>query len=826
MGKYQSKFELLINASAGGAKRVLANLQNDLTKTGKQGKSASATIESGWVSAGMAIAGVTAAAYGLKRAMDFAAEGEKIRNVGIAFEQLNDNATATLATLDTAFKGTLDVTSMQQFANQLKLMGLEAEQMGVLSDTAFKVAAAQGKNAADVMKTLASAIGTGRLQTAAQFGIVVTAKGAQEDYARQLGVSVDALDETAKRQALVNALLAEAELKFGAIDTSKFVVQMQQAQKQLADFQSDLNEGFASIANFGVRSIDRAAAQAANLAWSLRHPVMALREVTHVMPFASAETIELAKSQSESAKASQEAADRHRALAESLRSVRAAMQLATPKVLSTSESLAELHKNFQSVETVSRLTVDQLVRQRRSLEMLRPSIAKAIQDIGTETQAGKELSAEYTKQIKLLDGFIDMRREVAAASDAQTKAQKLLTDAVGKYINLDLPSNLQQSVDGFRKGTISAAQMFAVFKAGTEASGVNGFFADALAGIRTFSLALDEAERRAKNKPSVSGAASKSVDAEIDALRQLRIGASAEQELLIRQEQERVMLSRENLKADKRIIEERMLARRHEAEQLAFVDSQSLEAAKVALAKDLELARQRQSAERAMAEQKRQRRAEEAQALALMNQQFRDNSTAINAQIEAARSSFDALAASGVDAAGRLGMAMNEARTIADAFNQSIVFGFDSAKKAMPGAIAASGRVAGAIIKNDRATAAVKGAFEAAASIASFAVGDFVGGAQHALASTLFFSVAGKGSGKSGGSASGAANGSQATGINQPAQLQAPTGTSSTTTVINLNGFLGTKQEMGMKITEAQNSIAGLGTTIDRRLIGNQHQGF
>lgn len=134
--------------------------------------------------------------------------------------------------------------------------------------------------------------------------------------------------------------------------------------------------------------------------------------------------------------------------------------------------------------------------------------------------------------------------------------------------------------------------------------------------------------------------------------------------------------------------------------------------------------------------------------------------------------------------------------------------------------------MAGALISNDRARAAVRGAFEVAAGWGAIAAGQPGAAAAHFLSSALFFSVAGKGK-KASGSASGAnAQGSAGTAANAPAQLNQGGSNVNTTTVINLNGFLGTKQELGSKITEAQNSIAGLGHKIDPRLIGTQQMGF
>ena len=204
MAKYQSKFELLINADSTGAKRVLSNLQNDLGKTGQKGKQASGIMASGWAKAGVAIVAATAAAMAMKRAMDFAIEGEKAKNVEIAFEQLSGTATNAIAKLKKASGGIIDETAVQSVSNRLSLMGASFQDVASVADLALKASLVSGRDYAMVLEQIATAAATGRTSTLAQLGIVVDAKTAYKDYADALGVTAKSLRKRRRRrQSLV-----------------------------------------------------------------------------------------------------------------------------------------------------------------------------------------------------------------------------------------------------------------------------------------------------------------------------------------------------------------------------------------------------------------------------------------------------------------------------------------------------------------------------------------------------------------------------------------------------------------------------------------------
>ena len=829
MAKYQSKFELLINASSGGAKRVLTNLQNELGKTGKEGKSATSMLSSGWAQAGMAIGAVTAAAYGLKRALDFAVEGEKIRNIGLAFGQLNENATATGRALQSMLRGTVDQTSMQMFANQLSTMGIEAEQMGVLADSAFKIAATQGRKTIDVMNTLATAIGTGRLATAAQFGIVVDAKEAQKQYADSLGVTESALDATAKRQALVNALLAEAERKFGAIDVSTLGVKMQQQQTRMANVWSDINEGFGVFGNAIFTAADQTSDAWASVIFAITDSKTAFVEHTNIMPEFVRQNEEAA------AAAAQLEAEERKLLAveearvRSLKIILEATGRQMPVLLDEAKLLDSIRKTWTPINDLMEANVSVLEKRKAKIDALLPSIDAEIDRLGAESDGAKALLRWRDLELAKLKDLIPLRQKSEAAAKAQADAQEALNGAVRGFMSLGLAGELDRTIKGFNKGTVSALEMFAVFKSGAEQTGLKGLTANLSAGLNTLVVARKKFEDDMEKKGSGGGGSRvmpdpQTISKEAATLRLKVLGAQDELSRITAQAE----LERFNVEQQYR---EKGISEDLQTFELKRIQMQEETAlAKVAADDQARIAQEAAKVEqgRLQAQAGADRARQKAQDDLRRQQQddLRTNANDIQASIEAARSGFDALAESGVESMGRLSAAMGEARTVAEYFNQAVVLGFEQSQAAMPGAIAAGGRLAGALISNDRARAAVRGAFEVAAGWGAIAAGQPGAAAAHFLSSALFFSVAGKGK-KASGSASGAnAQGSAGTAANAPAQLNQGGSNVNTTTVINLNGFLGTKQELGSKITEAQNSIAGLGHKIDPRLIGTQQMGF
>jgi hypothetical protein len=100
-----------------------------------------------------------------------------------------------------------------------------------------------------------------------------------------------------------------------------------------------------------------------------------------------------------------------------------------------------------------------------------------------------------------------------------------------------------------------------------------------------------------------------------------------------------------------------------------------------------------------------------------------------------------------VSAFGRLAdAALESGEAVIDIMAQMAEAGENSAKAtagATASGIAVAGKLANAVIKDEQAKAIISGLVETAASAASFAAQDYVGGALHAVAAGLYFAAAG-----------------------------------------------------------------------------------
>ena len=131
-------------------------------------------------------------------------------------------------------------------------------------------------------------------------------------------------------------------------------------------------------------------------------------------------------------------------------------------------------------------------------------------------------------------------------------------------------------------------------------------------------------------------------------------------------------------------------------------------------------------------------------------------------------------------------------------------------------AISATGAVAAAFIDNERDKAFVLAATETAASVASFAAGDFVGGAGHAAAAALYGAVAGgalaSGAGGASGGAGGVSAGGGAGAGGASGGASAPAEGGRVVNIYLTKGFVvGTPQQVGVAVQSAMRSLAGTG---------------
>lgn len=143
---------------------------------------------------------------------------------------------------------------------------------------------------------------------------------------------------------------------------------------------------------------------------------------------------------------------------------------------------------------------------------------------------------------------------------------------------------------------------------------------------------------------------------------------------------------------------------------------------------------------------------------------------------------------------------------------QKVAGNWKGLKASAPDAISAAGEVAGAFVDGEKEKAGISALFETAASVASFATGDVVGGAGHAAAALLYGAVAGGivggGSSATPSTGSGAAVGGGDAGTSG-------SGSGSGSTTVNVyfgKGFVvGTPQQVGVGLQTALATVPATG---------------
>ena len=271
----------------GQTKKFFAQLQQDAKTAGDQaGKKAKGLsqifdpanaeeFKTELLAAGARIAGVTAiaAAAGLaiKKAFDFALQGEQIAALEKTFDRIaSSQGLGNLrAQLEGAGAGLVDVGDILNDASQAMLnLGATASQLPQLLQVAVESARLFGGTAEERFSTLTRAVETGNARLLRTQGIIVDTDKVFGDYAQRLGLLAGELTLAQKQQALLNEVLAEGNKRSKAGGES--VQPLADAYKTLAvavdDFQESMLKSISeSIGPFFTAIINGAAAAVQSL---------------------------------------------------------------------------------------------------------------------------------------------------------------------------------------------------------------------------------------------------------------------------------------------------------------------------------------------------------------------------------------------------------------------------------------------------------------------------------------------------------------------------------------------------------------------------------
>jgi len=170
------------------------------------------------------LAAAGAAAYGLKKALDFTLEAEQIKRVENQFMNLSTQAgisgKALKAGLESASGGLITTGELLESASKSVVgLGDNAKRLPEILELARKATSVYGGDAKKAFEDISQALSVGNTKALKQYGIVVDNKKAIDDYAKSLGVASNELSANAQRQALFNAGMEQAQARFKDVTT-------------------------------------------------------------------------------------------------------------------------------------------------------------------------------------------------------------------------------------------------------------------------------------------------------------------------------------------------------------------------------------------------------------------------------------------------------------------------------------------------------------------------------------------------------------------------------------------------------------------------------
>lgn len=186
-----------------------------------------------------------AAAFGLKMTWDAVFESESIRAVDSQFEHLTRSVglagDALKESLVETSKGLVTENELLKSANKAIVeMGLSANKLGEVLAVARTQTAIMGGDLIQNFEAINQAIATGHTRALRHIGIIVDQDKAYRDYARTLGITVSAMSQEEKQQAVLNAVLEAGKKNTDGIGAS--VKENTTAWKQLKVTLTEIGE--------------------------------------------------------------------------------------------------------------------------------------------------------------------------------------------------------------------------------------------------------------------------------------------------------------------------------------------------------------------------------------------------------------------------------------------------------------------------------------------------------------------------------------------------------------------------------------------------------
>jgi hypothetical protein len=207
----------------------------------------------------------------LKRAasatLDVLLEGDKILKTERRFEALSSAAGVASDVLGNelraAVNGFVDDTELLNIASEAFIrIGKNAQDLPKAVGVARKAYQVFGGDIVQITDKIITATETGNSRGLRSIGLYTDLEAAVKKYAREQGTNVKFLTETQKEQARLNAILAEGELRFSAVQTKAGTTS---SYLQLKTALNELNDEFSKLANSKLGGIFQTLAEYAKI---------------------------------------------------------------------------------------------------------------------------------------------------------------------------------------------------------------------------------------------------------------------------------------------------------------------------------------------------------------------------------------------------------------------------------------------------------------------------------------------------------------------------------------------------------------------------------
>lgn len=197
----------------------------------------------------LGVAGIGAAVVAAFNFAKIGEENEKInKNFTMFATQAGFNADALKSKISGIAEGFVDMEDVLPKAQEaINALGKNAEKLPQIFELARNIGVTTGRDINEVFQQLTMGIANGNEKMLRNNMIRVDSKKVEEDYAKQVGVSVDRLTDAERQQAVLNAVLEQGKKNFGALGDDAVPIEGGIRKIKLAF--DDVKDAIAAIVN-------------------------------------------------------------------------------------------------------------------------------------------------------------------------------------------------------------------------------------------------------------------------------------------------------------------------------------------------------------------------------------------------------------------------------------------------------------------------------------------------------------------------------------------------------------------------------------------------